>query len=73
MSDDVLKQNQPVEIDPNDPLGSVDEMASQEVPAGVDRRAFLMRSALIGATAVMLDRPGRPNRKRTGWRQRRPR
>jgi L-serine dehydratase len=57
MSDDVLKQNQPVEIDPNDPLGSVDEMASQEVPAGVDRRAFLMRSALIGATAVMLDRP----------------
>ena len=32
-------------------------MASQEVPAGVDRRAFLMRSALIGATAVILDRP----------------
>jgi L-serine dehydratase len=58
MSDDVLKPlNQPVEIDPSDPLGSVDEMASQEAPAGVDRRAFLMRSALIGATAVMLDRP----------------
>ena len=32
-------------------------MASQEVPDGVDRRAFLMRSALIGATAVILDRP----------------
>jgi L-serine dehydratase len=58
MSDDVLKPlNQPVEIDPNDPLGSVNEMASQEVPAGVDRRAFMMRSAMIGATAVMLDRP----------------
>jgi L-serine dehydratase len=32
-------------------------MASQEVPDGVDRRAFLMRSALIGATAIILDRP----------------
>ena len=58
MSDDALKPlNQPAEIDPNDPLGSIDEMASQEAPAGVDRRAFLMRSALIGATAVILDRP----------------
>ena len=58
MSDDLNKTlNQADEIDPNDPLGSVDEMATQEVPAGVDRRAFLMRSALIGATAVMLDRP----------------
>src|SRR3954447_1195813 len=55
------KSNKPVnrqdEIDPRDPLGSVDEMASQEAPAGVDRRAFLMRSALISATAVILDRP----------------
>ena len=45
------------EIIPEDPLGSVDELASQEVPDGVDRRAFLMRSALIGATAIILDRP----------------
>ena len=58
MSDDLNKPiNQADETDPNDPLGSVNEMAAQEVPAGVDRRAFLMRSALIGATAVMLDRP----------------
>jgi L-serine dehydratase len=58
MSDKSLKPlNQPAEIDPNDPLGSVDEMVSQKVPSGVDRRAFLMRSALIGATAVILDRP----------------
>jgi L-serine dehydratase len=58
MSDDTLKpQNQPGEIDPNDPLGSVNEIASQKVPDGVDRRAFLMRSTLIGATAIILDRP----------------
>ena len=58
MSDDRVKpQNQPGQINPEDPLGSVDEIASQEVPDGVDRRTFLMRSALIGATAVILDRP----------------
>jgi len=57
MSDDHRKPlNQP-EIDPNDPLGSVDDIISQKVPDGVDRRAFLMRSALIGATAIILDRP----------------
>ncbi len=58
MSDDLSKPlNQPDETDPSDPLGSVSEVTSQEVPAGVDRRAFLMRSALIGATAVILDSP----------------
>jgi L-serine dehydratase len=36
-----------------DPLGSTDQLTSQEIPDGVDRRAFLMRSTLIGATAVM--------------------
>ncbi|HEY6922231.1 MAG TPA: serine dehydratase beta chain, partial [Steroidobacteraceae bacterium] len=40
--------------DPKDPLGCPDEVISQEIPPGVDRRTFLMRSALIGATAVML-------------------
>src|ERR1700751_1781792 len=49
--------NQPVEVDPGDPLGSVEDIISQKVPEGVDRRAFLMRSALIGATAIILDRP----------------
>ncbi len=57
MSHDCVKSQSPSQIDPNDPLGSVAEMASQKVPAGVDRRAFLMRNALIGATAVILDRP----------------
>jgi len=40
-----------------DPLGSPSQLVSQEVPSGVDRRAFLMRSALIGATAVLTGRP----------------
>lgn len=58
MSNNPLKPlNQSGEIGPDDPLGSVNEIASQQAPAGVDRRAFLMRSALIGATAIILDRP----------------
>ena len=40
----------------NDSLSRTDQLISQEIPPGVDRRTFLMRSALIGATAVILDR-----------------
>jgi L-serine dehydratase len=36
-----------------DPLASTQDLISQEVPANVDRRRFLMRSAVIGAAAVM--------------------
>jgi L-serine dehydratase len=58
MSNDHRKPlKQAVEVDPSDPLGSVDDIISQNIPEGVDRRAFLMRSALIGATAIILDRP----------------
>ena len=39
--------------DPNDPLGNTDELISQEIPPGVDRRTFLMRSAVVSA-AVMI-------------------
>src|SRR5262245_41569365 len=52
MSDNRLRLS-----DPADPLGAADELASQKVPDGADRRTFLMRSALIGATAIILDRP----------------
>src|ERR1700704_3396866 len=45
------------EADRQDPLGSTVELVSKEIPAGVDRRTFLMRSAVIGATAVILDSP----------------
>src|SRR5947209_19226596 len=43
----------PVEADRQDPLGPTDQLAPHNIPDGVDRRAFLMRSTLIGATAVM--------------------
>src|SRR5205814_2755742 len=29
----------------------------QDIPSDTDRRTFLMRSALIGATAIIIDRP----------------
>jgi L-serine dehydratase len=34
-------------------LLSLDEPSAVELPAGLDRRAFMMRSALVGATAVI--------------------
>jgi hypothetical protein len=32
------------------------DVLSAKVPQGVDRRTFLMRSAVVGATAVMIGR-----------------
>jgi L-serine dehydratase len=57
MPDDCFKSLENDEVDREDPLGSVDQLTSQKIPAGVDRRTFFMRSALIGATAIILDRP----------------
>ena len=42
--------------DSNNPLASSDPFIDQDIPPGVDRRTFLMRSAVVGATAVMLGR-----------------
>jgi len=39
-----------------DPLEAPEEWAAQDVPPGVDRRKFLMRSALMGATAILTGR-----------------
>ncbi len=44
------------DVDREDPLGSTDQLASQKIPDGVDRRAFLMRSALVGAMGVITGR-----------------
>jgi len=41
------------EKDRDDPLGNADDLLSQEIPPGVDRRSFLMRSAVVGAAAIM--------------------
>ena len=43
-----------LEADCEDPLASTDQLTSQEIPTGVDRRTFLMRSAVGGAAAVMM-------------------
>jgi L-serine dehydratase len=40
-----------------DTLGPEESVLSHEVPKGVDRRTFLMRSAVVGATAVIVGRP----------------
>src|SRR6478752_1444753 len=40
-------------LDEHDPLGDPEDVISAEVPPGVDRRTFLMRSAVVGATAVI--------------------
>ena len=37
----------------NDELLPLEELRLDEAPAGVDRRAFMMRSALVGAVAVL--------------------
>src|SRR3954452_17669598 len=41
------------EVEKTDPLGDTRELIAHEVPRGVDRRSFLMRSAVGGAAAVM--------------------
>jgi L-serine dehydratase len=40
-------------VDPVESLGSADKALSPEVPAGLDRRKFIMRSAVISAAAVL--------------------
>ncbi len=42
--------------DAEDPLADTDVLLAPEVPPGVDRRTFLMRSAVGGAAAVMTGR-----------------
>src|SRR4051812_5906660 len=41
------------EVEQPDPLADTRPLISQEIPRGVDRRSFLMRSAVGGAAAVM--------------------
>jgi len=56
MQNSTRKSTEQSETSREDPLRSSDEINSLIIPQGVDRRAFLMRSALIGATAVLTGR-----------------
>jgi L-serine dehydratase len=47
------KETKPSEVDRNDPLSNPADLTSSETPPGVDRRSFLMRSAVVGAAAIM--------------------
>ena len=47
------KEKEDVDVLPEDPLADTSGLISQEVPPGVDRRTFLIRSAVGGAAAVM--------------------
>jgi L-serine dehydratase len=51
-----MSEHRDKSVEGQGPLDSLDRLAEQETPEGVDRRKFLMRSALIGATAVMTGR-----------------
>ena len=43
-----------LEADCEDPLAGSEQLLSKEIPHGVDRRNFLIRSAVGGAAAVMM-------------------
>src|SRR5687767_121924 len=53
---DPKPSEQSVEADVTDPLGDTSGLLSRAVPSGVDRRNFIMRSAVAGAAVVMTGR-----------------
>ena len=55
-ADKLSSTEKPGEVSREDPLADTSRLISQEVPPGVDRRNFLMRSAVGGAAAVMTGR-----------------
>ena len=55
--DDKLSSTEkPGEVVREDPLADISRLISKEIPPGVDRRNFLIRSAVGGAAAVMMGR-----------------
>ena len=55
MSDKLI--NSRPEDSMQDPLGfSLEDLVTQEIPSGIDRRTFLMRSAVVSAAAVITGR-----------------
>src|SRR5215204_744516 len=51
--DDKQSSTEPREVSGEDPLADTRQLISQQIPSGVDRRHFLIRSAVGGAAAVM--------------------
>src|ERR1051325_8624168 len=56
MSKDPEALDKGAQAESKHPLETADSFLSQEIPPGVDRRTFLMRSAVVGATTVILGR-----------------
>ena len=45
------------ETEREDPLADISQVISQAIPPGVDRRTFLMRSAVVSAAVVITGNP----------------
>ena len=53
VDDSVNSTEKPGEVLWEDPLADISQVLSHEIPPGVDRRSFLIRSAVAGAAVVM--------------------
>ena len=53
---DELKTEKPCEVVHEDPLADASQVISHAIPSGVDRRTFVMRAAVVTATAVITGR-----------------
>jgi len=56
IADNASLTARPAEADREDLLDREDQFIAQEIPPGVGRRTFLMRSAVISAAAMMTGR-----------------
>src|SRR5262249_23286400 len=57
LDDNSTSVNESPEVTWEDPLSNSDQFISQDIPPGVDRRTFMMRGAVVGATALIMGRP----------------
>jgi L-serine dehydratase len=53
VDDSLNSTEKPGEVLGEDPLADISQVLSHEIPPGVDRRSFLIRSAVAGAAVVM--------------------
>src|SRR5215472_16622532 len=55
-TDELSPTRNPSDVLQEDPLADTRQFIPEKIPTGVDRRSFLMRSAVVGAAAVMTGR-----------------